>query len=75
MLRKEEGVERGPPPQADPGSIVEESFWRWGKQLYFTLVFACPACASVSPLIQTHLCFPCNAKTHTLALPAPNLLP
>lgn len=64
-------MERGRPPQADPCSIVEESFWRLGEHLYFTLVFACPACASVSPLIQTHLYFPCDAKTHTRALPAP----
>lgn len=64
-------MERGHPPQAGPCGIVGESFWRLGEQLYFTLVFACPARASVSPFIQTHLCLPCDAKTHTLALPTP----
>lgn len=34
-----------------------------------TLVFACPARASVPPLTQTHLGFSCHAKTPTLAPP------
>lgn len=67
ILRKGERVERGHSPQADPCGIVGESFWRLGEQLYSTLVF--PALPVPQfPHSSKHIC---DAKTHALALPAP----
>lgn len=71
----EDGVERGHPLQEDPCGIVGGSFWRLGEQLYFTLVFACPACASVSHSAR-HICVsPVMQRPTPLPCPTPALRP